>query len=51
MAPEIEAGEEHDQSADIWSLGQLMIQLLSDKAVSSDCVILEENDFIMNRPW
>ena len=29
MAPEIEAGLEHDASADVWSLGQLAYQLLT----------------------
>ena len=51
MAPEIEAGEPHDYRADIWSLGQLAIQLLSAMTIPTDYAIPTSTGFFVCRPW
>ena len=40
MAPEIEANEYHDLSADVWSLGQIAFQLLC--CANEPCILSED---------
>ena len=51
MAPEIEAEPMHDERADIWSFGQLIIQLLSNMTISTDYAIHDYNGYFISRPW
>ena len=39
LAPEIEAGQPHGESADIWSLGQILYQMLSEPTDSYDRIL------------
>ena len=48
MAPEIEAGEECETAADIWSLGQIAFQLIN--TIEQDAFILE-NERHLEKLW
>ena len=39
LAPEIKAGQPHGGSADIWSLGQILYQMLSEPTDSCDRIL------------
>ena len=43
LAPEIEAGEPHDQSADVWALGQIAYKLICRSSMAQ---CYEANDVI-----
>ena len=44
LAPEIRVGQAHGKAADIWSLGQILYQMLSLPAVSCDRILTPEED-------
>ena len=51
MAPEIERGSQHDFRADIWSLGQLAIQLMSEVTNATDFAVAGPDHVNLCRPW
>ena len=51
MAPEIERGSQHDFRADIWSLGQMAIQLMSEVTNATDFAVAGPDHVTLCRPW
>ena len=43
LAPEIKAGKPHDQSADIWALGQIIYKLLCALDEEDACLAVENS--------
>ena len=48
LAPEIKAGEPHDQAVDIWALGQIIYKLLCALDDEEACLAVEGNSESMD---
>ena len=46
MAPEIESGEPHDTSADIWALGRMAKQLLEYKSIVREAELVTQEQLV-----